>query len=97
MAAEDLNLARFIAGMRIVAGPLAGTLRMHWRKFAWFNFLGAVAWVTVISGAGYLFGAQWERLVQVVRDVNAALLVVGIAAVLLIWWRKRLILRRDSQ
>jgi membrane-associated protein len=95
--AAAIFVARFIAGMRIIAGPLAGTLRMHWRKFALFNFLGAVTWVTVIAGAGYLFGAQWERLIQVVRDVNAALLVVGIAAVLLFWWRRRLTLRRDSQ
>jgi membrane protein DedA with SNARE-associated domain len=94
--AAAVFVARFIAGMRIVAGPLAGTLRMHWRKFALFNFLGAVAWVTLISGAGYLFGAQWERLMRVVRDVNVALLVVGIAAVLLLWWRKRLPLRRET-
>jgi membrane protein DedA with SNARE-associated domain len=95
--AAAIFVARFIAGMRIIAGPLAGTLRMHWRKFALFNFLGAVTWVTVIAGAGYLFGAQWERLIQVIRDVNAALVVVGIAAVLLFWWRRRLTLRRDSQ
>jgi len=94
--AAAIFVARFIAGMRIIAGPLAGTLRMHWRKFALFNFLGAVTWVTVIAGAGYLFGAQWERLIQVIRDVNAALVVVGIAAVLLFWWRRRLTLRRDS-
>ena len=36
--------ARFIAGARIVAGPLAGVLRMHWKTFALFNFLGAVTW-----------------------------------------------------
>src|SRR5438128_3670867 len=32
--------ARFIAGMRVIAGPMAGVLRMHWRKFVLFNFLG---------------------------------------------------------
>src|SRR5579863_8966262 len=33
--------ARFVFGLRIIAGPLAGVLRMPWRKFAVFNFLGA--------------------------------------------------------
>jgi membrane protein DedA with SNARE-associated domain len=37
---------RFITGLRILAGPLAGTLHMSWKKFAIFNFLGAAAWVT---------------------------------------------------
>ena len=46
-------IARFIAGMRIIAGPLAGVLHMPWRKFVVFNFLGAAVWVTVISSVGY--------------------------------------------
>src|SRR5216683_5618010 len=30
--AATIFVARFIAGMRIIAGPLAGVLRMSWRK-----------------------------------------------------------------
>src|SRR3954469_1077639 len=37
--------ARFLFGMRIIAGPLAGVLRMPWRIFALYNFLGATVWV----------------------------------------------------
>src|SRR2546425_5439607 len=48
--------ARFVFGMRIIAGPMAGVLRMPWRKFFAANFLGALVWVTVISGAGFFFG-----------------------------------------
>ena len=36
-------VARFVFGMRIIAGPLAGVLRMQWRRFVLFNFLGAAA------------------------------------------------------
>ena len=47
---------------------------MPWRKFMVFNFLGAALWVTVISGAGYLFGQHWERLERNVKrfDMTAA-------------------------
>src|SRR5512135_2960303 len=31
--------ARFVFGMRIIAGPMAGVLRMPWKQFAIFNFL----------------------------------------------------------
>ena len=41
--------ARFVFGMRVLAGPLAGVLRMPWRRFVLFNFLGAVVWVTCVS------------------------------------------------
>jgi membrane protein DedA with SNARE-associated domain len=62
---------------------------MPWRKFMVFNFLGAGLWVTVISGAGYLFGQHWERLERNVKrfDMTAAIVVLLVAAFL--WWRKR--------
>jgi membrane protein DedA with SNARE-associated domain len=80
--------ARFVFGLRLIAGPLAGVLRMPWRKFLVWNFLGATAWVTVISGVGYLFGQHWGRLERFVQrlDVGVAILVVLVVAWL--WWRK---------
>ena len=82
-------VARFIAGMRIVSGPLAGVLRMPWRKFLLFNFLGAVVWVNVIAGVGYLFGKHWEGLVDMVEDANLAIAIVVVVLAALFWWRRR--------
>ncbi len=81
--------ARFIFGMRIIAGPLAGVLRMPWKQFAVFNFLGAVAWVTVISCIGYFFGSEWEELVRIVKKVNVGVLIFVAVLVLILWWRHR--------
>ena len=87
--AVTVFFARFVFGMRIVAGPMAGVLRMSWRKFLIFNFLGAVVWVSVISCAGYLFGRHWERLQEGLKrfDVIALAVVALVAAIL--WWRNR--------
>jgi membrane-associated protein len=81
--------ARFVFGMRIVAGPLAGVLRMPWRKFMVFNFLGAAVWVTVISGAGYLFGRHWERLVKDMKVFDIGVALVVLLAAVILWWRHR--------
>jgi membrane protein DedA with SNARE-associated domain len=81
--------ARFVFGLRIIAGPLAGVLRMPWRKFAVFNFLGAGLWVTVISGAGYLFGQHWHRLERDIRRFDLAVAMVALVVVAFLWWRKR--------
>jgi len=81
--------ARFIFGMRIVAGPLAGVLRMPWKKFLLFNFLGAAVWVTVISAVGYTFGEHWEHLERSVKRFD---LIAGLGVlllVLLLWLRNR--------
>ncbi len=80
---------RFVIGMRVIAGPLAGVLRMPWRTFMAFNFLGAALWVTVISAAGYLFGQHWEQLA---RDLKRLDIVVAISIFLLaifLWRRSR--------
>lgn len=81
--------ARFVAGLRVIAGPLAGILRMEWRRFAIYNFLGATVWVTVIATVGYVFGRHWERLLHIVKEFNITILVIAVIVVLLMLWRHR--------
>ncbi len=53
--------ARFIFGLRTVAGPLAGVLGMEWKRFLKWNALGAATWVVTISMAGYLFANTFSN------------------------------------
>lgn len=87
--AVTVFFARFVFGLRIIAGPMAGVLRMPWRKFMVFNFLGAALWVTVIAGAGYLFGQHWERLQQDVKRIDISIAILLLFAAALLWWRSR--------
>ena len=87
--ALTIFFARFVFGMRIIAGPLAGVLRMPWRKFSLFNFLGAGLWVTVISGVGYLFGRHWDRLEHVLKRFDLTVAVVVLLGAAFLWWRSR--------
>lgn len=82
-------LARFIAGMRIVAGPLAGVLRMEWKRFFLANALGAAAWVTVIACAGYFFGSQYEALAGLVKQTELVILLAVVLALLHLWRNQR--------
>lgn len=81
--AATVFLARFVAGLRVVAGPLAGVLRMHWKKFFICNFLGAVVWVITISCVGYFFGQQWSRVERLLE--RSDILAAAIAVVVLVW------------
>lgn len=81
--------ARFIFGLRIIAGPLAGVLRMPWRQFVIFNFLGAAVWVTTISLIGYFFGSQWDTLVKVMGRVNLVIAIVVLVVLVFVWHRYR--------
>jgi len=92
--APTIFFARFIFGMRIIAGPLAGVLRMPWMRFAVFNFLGAALWVAVISSLGYLFGRHWDKLQEGMKRFDAGAIVVVAIVALLLWWRNR---RREQR
>jgi len=88
--AVTILFARFIAGLRVIAGPLAGVLRMPWKTFVVFNVLGATLWVLVITTVGYLFGQHWRRLLIVVERLNLAVVVLAVIAVAMIWyWHRR--------
>lgn len=85
----DLTIyfARFLWGLRTLAGPLAGVLRMEWRRFALFNFLGAATWVGVIVLLGYAFGHEFSSLLDFFEKADLAIMV-GIAVLGIYFWRR---------
>ena len=80
--------ARFIDGLRIVAGPLAGALGMPWRRFLLFNLLGAAAWVTATVTIGSLFGKNLDRALRVMGGANLAIALMALLLVACWWWKR---------
>jgi membrane protein DedA with SNARE-associated domain len=77
--------ARFITGLRVFAGILAGVLSMPYPRFLFFNFTGAVCWALTIGCVGFLFGSSWKRLVNLlIRLDRITLAVIGAGAVVLL-------------
>ena len=61
----------------------AGTIHMDVRKFAFYNFLASLIWISIWTGLVYLFGPVIQGLVE----GNAILAVVAVlAAVSLLSW-----------
>ncbi len=87
--AVAILFARFVFGIRVIAGPMAGMLRMPWRRFAAFNLVGAGLWVSAISLAGYFFGSRWRMLMYFMQRFDLVLGVAAIVVVAIVWWRNR--------
>lgn len=76
--------ARFIAGLRFMAGPLAGATGLRPLAFVSANALGAILYVPSMVGAGYAIGMGLSDYVKrFERAVGKFEHVVLIAAILL--------------
>jgi len=86
-------MARFIAGARFMAGPMAGAAGMRFWRFLGWNVLGAVIWCSLVITVGYLVGDELEWVTQVAQWAGhwmaLAVFLFVLAAIWLLWWRER--------
>lgn len=76
---------RFIALLRIFAGPLAGVLHMPYWKFLIANVLGGICWAGGTTAAVYYVGVVAEGWLKKFSYVGlAAAAVLGLATMLII-------------
>ncbi len=54
--AKTVFFGRFVAFLRVLAGPLAGASKMPYRRFLAANAAGALAWATTMGTLAYFFG-----------------------------------------
>ena len=74
---KTVMISRFVPVVRSFAPLVAGASGMDFRKFQFYNVLGAGVWVVSLVYGGYLFGN-----IPLIRDNLGLILIVGIGAVL---------------
>jgi membrane protein DedA with SNARE-associated domain len=80
-------LGRFVALLRIFAGPLAGMNGMPWPRFFVANLLGGALWVGAVMAAVLLVGDRAVTLVT--RSGYIGLGVVVVLGAGAWWWHRR--------
>jgi membrane protein DedA with SNARE-associated domain len=78
-AGTSVLLGRFVAVLRVIAGPMAGAVGMPYRRFLVFNAAGACLWAITMVSLAWL-GGRWIPFERMVRGV----LEFGIGALLLV-------------
>jgi len=95
-------IARFIAGLRVVAFFTAGTMKMPWRRFLLLDGLGIALIVPLLTWLGYHSASFIDDMIANVKRVERGILwaIVGGVLVLGLWfwlWRRRRSLRRERR
>jgi membrane protein DedA with SNARE-associated domain len=81
-AAEAVFFGRFVALLRIFAGPMAGIAQMPYLRFILCNLGGAAVWASVMVTLSYFLG----RLIPLYQLINWIAKFSLVAAVLVFAW-----------
>ena len=83
---------RCVPGVRSLVALPAGVLRMPRGEYIVLTLIGSTVWNTLLIGAGYLLGAQWERVSDAIGRLSTPLLIIAglaVAALVLRHYRRR--------
>lgn len=69
------GLGRLVPGIRTYISLPAGISKMPLFPFFFYSTLGTVLWVAFLTGAGYILGANYERVAAYLKPVSVIVLV----------------------
>ena len=86
---KSVMLARFISGIKEFVPFIAGIMKMPFRKFAYWNFLGAIGWAIFWIGIGWIGGSLVEKVETITRVVGTAFLIFFLISVYVYYKRNK--------
>ena len=85
---KTIVLARLVPIVRTFAPFVAGMGGMNYSRFMWFNIAGAIMWVALCVGSGYLFG-NIPVIQQHFELVMIGIVIVSLLPLAFEWMRAR--------
>ena len=81
-------IGRLVPGIRTYISLPAGISKMPLIAFFVYSTLGTLVWVSFLTGAGYVFGANYELVGKYLKPVSAIVLI-GVISYAIYWIMKR--------
>ena len=87
-AGKAVLFGRFVALLRVFAGPLAGITRMPYHKFLLCTAIGAATWAAVMISLSYFLGklVPLTRLMHWVTEFTGIALAIVLGWAAIAWW-----------
>jgi membrane-associated protein len=84
-----LLLGRFIPIIRTFAPILAGVIAVGFRRFMFYNILGAILWIGLFSLSGYYLGRTVPGIEEYLAYIVIGLIIITAIPVLITWRKER--------
>jgi membrane protein DedA with SNARE-associated domain len=89
--------SRLLPVIRTFISFPAGVVGMDLRRFTLLTFVGSLIWSTVLAWLGYLFGANYEQIRQVMRPFDIPIIMIVLALVIFYVYRKVREMRAEAR
>ena len=86
---KTIIIAQFAPILRTFAPVVAGVGEMGYRRFASYNVVGAIAWITSMTLGGYLLGNVIPGIDKRIDVVVMVVIVISLVPALIGWLRSR--------
>jgi membrane-associated protein len=87
---KTIIMAQFIPILRTFAPVVAGAASMTYRRFASFNVVGAVCWITSMTSIGYFLARSFPGVRKHIDVVIIVVIFVSLLPGIISWLRARL-------
>jgi len=85
---KTIILARFVPIVRTFAPFVAGAGAMTYSKFILYNIVGAVAWVALMLGSGWMLG-QVPFVKEHFELIVIGIVILSVMPMVIEWWKHR--------
>jgi membrane-associated protein len=86
---KTIIIAQFAPILRTFAPVVAGVAAMGYRRFASYNVIGAIAWITSMTLGGYLLGNIIPGIDKRIDVVVMVVIAISLLPALIAWLRSR--------
>lgn len=84
-----LVLGRFFPIIRTFAPIFAGVVKVDFKKFSLYNFIGSVTWVCTFILGGFFLGKRYPQLKNYLEYVVLALIIITTIPLVIAFLKKR--------
>ena len=85
-------ILRFVVGLRFLSPFLAGSMKIKWKKFQFYNMLAAIVYVPIVVFLGYHFHNRLVALIsgfEIARHIIFLPVLAVIGALISIFLKKK--------
>jgi len=86
---KTIIIAQFAPILRTFAPVVAGVAQMGYRRFATYNVVGAILWITSMTLGGYLLGSMIPDIDKRIDLIVMVVIAVSLLPALVAWLRSR--------